>query len=268
MAFLSAGITAGAALPLYETQFDAPAFTAGETVDGIEGWEVLNDPAVVAAGDAALGGQYVQLGSGAILDRAVDGSEGVGELWVQAFFRGRGSNQTLAELDAEIDFPASAIVHFSEANGIEVEDGNGEGTAGDVVALGVPLGQANENTWQKLTLQIDFGAKNWNIWVGGEKKSPASGFGFRSDDVDHLSGFRQMAQGSSGFDGFRVVTLLAGDANGDGSIDAADIVAVVEFLAGGDHDPILMANADLTGTGDVGQGDLNTLIGMLIAAAP
>lgn len=259
---------AGASLPLYQTQFDAPAFTAGQSVDGIEGWQVLNPPATVTSGDAAVGGQYVHLGSGAILDRAFAGTNEHETLWVQAYFRGRGSSQTLSEIEDEIEFPASAILHFSEANGIEAEDGTGDGSAGTVVQIGVPLGEDNEDVWHKITVRLDFDAKAWELWVEDEKHGPADGFGFRSDEVANLTGFRQMTQGQSGFDGFRVVIPLPGDANGDGAIDAADLMAVIEYLAEEGGDPILRGNADLTGNGEVTEDDLNLLAGKLTAMVP
>lgn len=265
--FAAFGI-ATASLPLYQTQFDAPTFTAGDSVDGVEGWQVLSPPATVAAGGAAVGNQFVQLGSGAILDRAFTGTQGEDTLWVQAYFRGRGSSQTLTEIEDEIGFPASAILHFSEANGIEVEDGTGDGAPGPVVQVGVPLGQANQTTWYKITVRLDFEEKAWELWVNDGKRSGEGGFGFRSNQVNNLSGFRQMAQGESGFDGFRVVLPLPGDANGDGAIDAADLVAVIEYLAEPTGDPILRGNADLTGNGDVTEDDLDLLAGKLTAMAP
>ncbi len=252
------------ALPVYESSFESgEGFSVGDFPTTVDRWTVEEAPVSVEGSGAQVGSQFVRLGSGAILDFSLTGSdtEAAGDVvWVEGYFRGAGSDTTLANANYPLT-AASAIVHFSSANGIEVWDGS-QVQGSEPTSLGVALGTDNQDTWFKITIQLTFGAESgWEIWVNDEKKN-SEVLGFRDNTVTSLNGFKNLAQGGADFDGFRIVAQIAGDANGDGAVDAADITRLIEYIANPPSgDPILMGNLDIAGSGDgqVNQDDLVAL---------
>lgn len=256
--------TAGfASKEVYSTSFEAPLYSPG-SISGIQGWtvegatgataEIVNDAAFAFHGD-----QYVSLRNGAILDRNFEGESDLDALdmvWVEGYFRGAGSDVTLEEADyPAVD--ASAIVHFSSVNGIEFLDG-----AGDNSQPGTPVQSAvsslDPGQWYKISIRLNFAEQAWDVWVNNEKQNE-SPLGFKSGGIDRLRGFTNLAQTESAFDRFRIVQPIAGDANGDTKVDAADIVALMEILATGSEDVIVQANASFDGSGIPTEADLEEL---------
>lgn len=273
---LMTGILASSAVSvvsaaIVDTGFETEeGFTEGTSPNGVDNWVVMPqaDDVLVRAGNAAELNQYLELGQGATLDYSftTDQSNAAGNLvWVEGYFRGQGSSATLADaLENYSDNPASAIVHFSSANGIEALDGDGAGS-GTAVSTGTDLGPANEDTWRKITLQLDFDGKEWGIWI--DNSSAAQALGFRDDAVSGLNGFRNLAETQSDFDAFRVVRPLSGDANGDEKLDSADVVKLIDYAADPVDDVILFANANVATAGDsantIDDADVTLLVGML-----
>ncbi len=243
------------ALPLYQTSFEsAEGFSTGTFPASDPKWTVETPPVNISnAAAAADGNQYVELGAGAVLDFSLTAQESsdAGEVvWVEGYFRGEGSDVTLDQAVYPV-VDASAIVHFSQANGIEVLDG----TTGNAVQTGVSLGDGSQ--WFKITIALDFGSKTWEIWVNDAQPGISFPLGFRDTNLTELRGFKNLAQSGADFDGFRVVPQLLGDANGDGKIDAADIVRLLEFITNPPtDDPILFGNADVSGPGGDRDGSI------------
>ncbi|MEQ8820469.1 MAG: hypothetical protein RLY93_09500 [Sumerlaeia bacterium] len=257
---------------LYETSFESAegftantydADTAGSSVAVGDSWSLLAGIAeVVASGETPdSSAQIVRLRDGAQLDRDLSGEVATSdnEVFVEGYFRGAGSGVSLADASYPADQSASAIVHFSSADGIQLLDGNGAGS-GTPVNTSVALGTANEDTWYKLTLFLDFTSQEWDAYVMEEgsatvtKLNTQAPLGFR-DNVTSLNGFRNLAQTASEFDGFRVVKPILGDANGDSLKDGADVVRILEFALNDVTDPILSYNADYNGVGGVTEDD-------------
>lgn len=276
-----AAATGAMALPAYEIANEsfenvAPnpylpgAFSSADTR-----WSVQEEPVtIVASAASALGGQFVQLGSGAILDFNLSESDKAAIddiVWVEGYFRGVGSDVTLSEANYPIT-QASAIVHFSSANGIEVWDGTKSGASAPT-SLGVALGAENAENWYKITIALDFSSKTWNVWVNNEKKN-TSALGFRDNTVTNLNGFKNLAQGGADFDGFRIVRAFLGDANGDSRLDTADVVRLLEFIASPPtDDAILLGNLNLSTSGDtpanpLNANDVTVLVAKIMGAMP
>lgn len=264
---------------LYATSFEAEeGFQEGAALDAASaGWSLTSggeSSAVVTAGDTAEneGSQFVRLASGAIIERGFDFSpssffSGAGQIvWVEGHFRGDGSDVTLANANYSSEM-ASAIVHFSAANGIEYWDGNqaDESAPTQVLIDGEPVALGAQ-AWHKITMRLDFrpegeGGRVYDLWVNG--RNVALGAGFRDKSIASLSGFKNLAQNQADFDGFRVVGPLPGDANGDQVRDPADIVTLAELAASPTPDPIAFANSDLNGDGRINEEDYDQLLGIL-----
>lgn len=264
-AVLTAGV-ASASYPIYSTSFEAPTYTAGNSINGVDGWNVPGGTVTVTANgggtNAQDGSQYVTLSAGSTLQRTISNTDNVNLIWVQGYFRGTGSSVTLASANYT-DTNASAIVHFSQQNGIEMENGNGLGTAGTPVGSGVML---NPTTWYKITIQLNFtpdgnNHKTWKLWVNNVRV-PSNGtqtFGFRNDSVTKLNGFQNLAQSQSLFDDFRVIKPILGDANGDALVDSADLIRLLSYVSGGVPDIIVKTDSDIDADGDVDAMDVDHL---------
>ncbi|MCB2154527.1 dockerin type I repeat-containing protein [bacterium] len=271
-------ILAAAALPaalfanqvVYDTSFEdsgssgAEDYVAGtyNAPDTVGSWNLVAGTATVETGTTPDGSdQLVTLSQSAQFDRDFSSlitTPPADGIFIEGYFRGEGSSLTLSEATYPTDQSASAIVHFSSGNGIELFNGDGSGGLSSVVSANVPLGAGNASTWYKITVYLDFAAQTWDCYVDNAKKN-ASDLGFR-DNVTTLNGFRNLSETATGFDAFRVVIPIRGDANGDASVDAADIVRLVEYVElGSSLDPILAFNADIDGDGSVGASDWQTL---------
>jgi len=253
------------ALPVYQSGFESnEGFAAGAFPTNLPNWTVENPPVNVVSGSGAqASSQFVQLGSGAILDfslTAQETSRAGKTVWVEGYFRGAGSSVTLANANYPVT-EASAIVHFGQTNGIEVWDGT-KAAGAEPTSLGISL---VSNNWYKVTLQLDFDAKSWEIWVNNTKRNTAP-LGFRDSTVNGLNGFKNLAQGGADFDGFRIVRRFLGDSNGDGALDAADLVRIIEYIANAPTaDPIAMGNSNLVGsTSTIDAADLSALKALLL----
>lgn len=107
----------------------------------------------------------------------------------------------------------------------------------------------------------------WDAYVTPQgaalRQLNTSPLGFK-DNVTRLNGFRNLSQSDTFFDGFRVVLPTIGDANGDGLVDYADAVAVVDFVATGSTDPIMAANADASGDGLFTAADAMQILNIIL----
>lgn len=256
-----------------DTSFESSeGFTAGASVDGVNGWAVENDrAATVTQNTAAKGDLFVALSEGAILDYSLSAPQTswAGDfVWVEGFFRGVGSasnlNDALAQYAAQAQ-NSSAIVHFSSVNGIELLDGDGA-NSGNVVQSTVST--ISSDTWYKITLQLDFDAKEWKVWIDGVEQNGGAALGFANGAVNQLNGFKNLAETPSDFDAFRIVRSQPGDANGDSRVDAADLVKLVEYAASGpEGDVIAMTNGNVATEGAsadvIDDSDIAHLAGML-----
>jgi hypothetical protein len=269
-----AGSVAGAA-SLYSTSFEASeGFTATEPLNGVNGWVLsnagadTNPSAVVTAGEAADGSQFVRLDNGAEINRSFTDDQNIAAqkdvIWVEGYFRGTGSDMSLADaIQSYQEGDASAIVHFSQVNGIEFYDGNGTG-GGAVQQSAVTT--LDGNTWYKITIRLNFQEKSWDVWVkpSNGTSTSAMGLGFRDSSITELRGFKNLAQAQADFDAFRVVSAVPGDANGDASIDSADVISLLENIASGEEDVIVMFNGDVNNDGEVNAADVDQLVNNLI----
>lgn len=259
---------------VYSTSFEASqSFPAGvyNAPTTIGTWNLNAGTAEVkatTAGDTPDSTtQYVLLSAGAEFDRSLAGlvPEGQQQVFLQGYFRGEGSSVTLRNDTYPTDEPASAIVHFSTKDGIQLLDGDRAGS-GAVVNTGVPIsGARGATTWLKVSVMLDFSDQTWDLFVSEQGAGGAesiiytdTGLGFR-DDITSLNGFRNLAEASSGFDAFRVVVPQRGDANGDSVLDTADLIAVREAELSGADDPVLGFNADVNGDGSVTSADRASL---------
>jgi hypothetical protein len=220
-------------------------------------WSVLAGSAEVtqnAALPAQLGQYEVVLNNGAVVDQDLAGlvADSSDIVWIEGWFRGVGSNVTLAAANypsAAQGVPASAVIHFSSANGIEFLNGDRAGGAGTVVPAGVPLGAGAASRYFRITVRLDFATRSYDVFVDGVKRN-ATPLGFR-DNVSRLNGFRNLAENEARFDGFRIVLPEPGDANGDGEVSSADLVKALDYVTYSPdiYDPIFAANVG-TGTQD------------------
>lgn len=272
-ALLLAPFVGNAAEVLYETSFEdsgqgsAEDFPAGDFLapQTIGSWELVTGEATVRAGDAIDGLQFVTLSAGAQFDRSFAAditSASTGGVFIEGWFRGTGSTLDLARAVYPADEEASAIVHFSADEGIQLLDGDRAGGEGQIVSTAFPLGNQRATVWHRITVYLDFDAQTWSCYI---RELGQSGFetypelGFRND-VSSLKGFRNLAESASDFDAFRVVAPTLGDANGDGVLDAADVVRVTEYSISGADDPILQFNADMDRNGSVDGSDVAILV--------
>lgn len=264
---------------IYETSFendgtaDAVAPGTYNAPASLGTWSLTSGTAVVGAGDTPDGSaQLVTLSAGAQLDRAFgpDITGQIGDIvFVEGFSRTAGSSLQLQNAVYPAGESVSAIVHFSQTAGIQLLNGDRAGGAGTIIDTEFDLGPGRSGDWHRITVKLDFATQDYDVHI---RRLPEPGYvsytglGFR-DNVSSLNGFRNMAEGALDFDAFRVVLPFAGDANGDGVIDVADVVRVAEYIRNGADDPILAFNADLTSTGAVGNEDLSILVD-LVAGGP
>lgn len=250
----------------YSTSFETPTFSAGPLTETVDGWELETGSANIVSEDLTsegLGMQHVNLGAGAILNRQLrdlnpDGAE---TLWVEGHFRGQGSSTTLS--DAIYDMSsASAIVHFSMDNGIELGDGNGEG---GMTATASGISSLNPQAWYRITIRLNFTDQMWDVWISGDGQNVSqTGLGFIQNGIDGLNGFKNLAQDSADFDAFRVVFPVLGDANGDAQVDSADVVAVVDGALSQTSNPIVFGNGDVNADGILDATDQNIIRDLIL----
>lgn len=205
----------------------------------------IGGEAVVAAESGVpAGGRVLAFSGAAALERNFPGHES-GIRWVEGWHRGSGGELALAEADyptAEDGIPAAALVHFSASNGIELLDGDGSGGGTPVVAQR-PAWRGAGGTWTRVTMRIDYGAREWVCYLDGQRAHEGS-LGFR-DNSATPTGLHLRAGTGEAADALRVLVPVPGDANTDGVVDAADVVAARRYLS---YDP---ATYDIIGVGNV-----------------
>ncbi len=249
----------------YKTNFEASeGFVAGNTINGQDGWEV--DP---SGGDAKItdsiaqsGTQSVMLEANSQIDKPLAAAVGDTIVWMEGYFRGAGTTAEPSFPGSDV-LPASAIVFFSSTNGIQCYDGDGSGSGSWV---NTSISSLDEGTWYKITIRQDYTGKTWKCYVDNAQ-SPDQELGFRDDTVTTLNGFRNFADTVSYLDAFRVLPGKKGDTNGDGKVDAADVITLINDPDGSGFDIIQQDNADVNGDESINATDLNALIDKLLGVS-
>lgn len=282
LAVVALGATASAQT-LFRTSFEASDADGNYTTGALSGqpgtsvnWLTLSGTAEVTNDSgigAPAGSQFVLLDEGAQIDRDLS-SLGVTQniIWVEGWFRGTGSAVSLAEANyptAEQGTQASAVIHFSAVNGVELLNGT-RGTPAEATVVPTNISEFNPNTWYRITLRLNFTTQSWDAYADGIKLNEEP-LGFR-DNVTALNGFRNLSEARSYFDGFRVVRPMDGDANGDNETDSADLIAMIEYVAFNpdSYDPIFVANVAKEGILDengrlvVSSNDVLTLTAQIL----
>ena len=250
----------------YNTKFEASeGFVAGNTINGQNGWAV--DP---SGGDAKItnamaqgGTQSVALEANSQIDKPLTAAAGDTAVWMEGYFRGAGTTAEPSFPGSDV-LPASAIVFFSATNGIQCFDGDGAGLGSWVNTSVTSL---DEDSWYKITIRQDYTAKTWKCYINNVK-SPDQELGFRDNEVTTLNGFRNFADTVSYLDTFRVIPAKKGDSNGDGKVDAADVISLINDPDGSGFDIIQKDNADVDSNGSIEAADLNALIDLLLGITP
>lgn len=258
IAALALTASAPASRVIYQTGFDtgeSVTWTAGASIESVDNWSVLAGDAKVTASDAHAGDQAVELAANTVINRDISSSENI--VWVRGWFKGAGSTGTP-------DFPptplASAIIFFG-STGIQAWNGDGNGGAGNgFVATGESLSAA---TWTQVMLRLNYASKNYDVYVNNARTN--QGLGFR-DNLTALQGFQNLASETSFFDSFAVVERVVFDANGDGAINVADLVTIVNEIAsaGTITNPIYRDNADHNSDGAIDATDRTALANSLL----
>ena len=242
----------------YETGFEASeGFTAGQSIDGQNGWQVLStgaDATVIDDAAAQEGGQSVSLEANSQIDKPLTAGAEDSIIWMEGYFKGSGTS-------AEPDFPdtpaASAIVFFG-SDGIKCYNGDQPAeTAWEEAGV-----SPQSDSWIKISIRQNYTTKKWRCYID-ESPAPDKDLGFR-DDVASLNGFRNFADTASFLDAFRVIPAKKGDANADGKVDAADIVTLINDPSGSAMGLIEKDNADVDDDGGIDADDLDSLISQMI----
>lgn len=58
--------------------------------------------------------------------------------------------------------------------------------------------------------------------------------------------------------------ILIGDVNGDGLVNIADVVCLINYILTGDETNIILANADLNGDGSINISDAVALVNIIL----
>ncbi len=252
---------------LYQTDFEAAAppapayvdtdgttFTPGDLIKNKPNWGNSNDQAVITNNQSDQGSQALQLNPTALVDRTISGAPENQVIWIEAYFKGPGSDAATPTYPA--DPPASSIVHFSKTNGIQMYDGTGT----TWIQAKDPYKAINQDLWYQITLRQDYIQKKWDCFVDGVKQND-NVLGFRDGTVTKLNGFMNLSDTVSYLDHLVVIQAEQGDANGDSQIDSADVVRAIMIAA--QPAPALSliwgGNADVTGTGGNPDGVVNDL---------
>ena len=260
--FLLGTLAWGADQIPYKTSFEASeGFVAGNSINGQAGWEV--DP---SGGDAKItdtmaqsGSQSVALEANSQIDKPLAAAAGDTAVWMEGYFRGAGTTAEPSFPGSDV-LPASAIVFFSATNGIQCFDGDGAGLGSWVNTTVTSL---DEDSWYKITIRQDYTAKTWKCYINSAQ-SPDQELGFRDNEVTTLNGFRNFADTVSYLDNFRVIPAKKGDTNGDGKVDASDVITLINDPDGSGFDIIQGDNADVDSNGSVEAADLSALIDILL----
>ena len=181
-------------------------------------------------GSAEVEQQDLRVQDAAVLDEGVlvqrpFAAAGSEIIYIESWQDGAGAEHTLAAANypsAAEGLDAAAIVHFSAENGIELLDGDGVGG-------GVPraTGQSVGSGSQSITLRLDYSQKQWECWLAQDRSAGAV-LGFRGNSATPTS-FTMLAATRERTEGLRIVRHLVGDANVDGLVDAADIIAAENY---------------------------------------
>jgi len=247
---------ASASTVVYQTGFetsDNAGFVSGATIASVDSWSVLAGDAKIGTTTVQAGSQAVELAANTVIDRNISSASSV--VWVQGWFRGAGSA-------GSPNFPASpaasAIVFFGSTD-IQALNGNGSG-GGTFSGTGVALSAA---AFTKVALRLDYQARDYDVYVNDALE--LTGMGFR-DNVAQLNGFQNLASEASFFDTFSVIARAQYDANGDRSINVADLVTIVNEITtpGTITNPIWRDNADGNGDNAINATDRGALVNQIL----
>ncbi len=252
---LALAVSVVPARDLFSTSFESgEGYAVGEDIGTKTDWTTnLQDVAVITDAEAGDGTQSLQLNVGAVVDRQISGATANEAAWIEAYFKGPGSPAATPSYPDSP--PASAIIHFSATNGIQLYDGTGQ-----TWEQAVDHATIDANKWYQVTLRQDYLTQKWDCFIDGTKQNSAA-LGFRDASVTKLNGFMNLSDTTSYLDNLRVVEALRGDANGDETVDSADLVRTIQIA--NDPAPALAliwgGNADLTGSTGTPDGVIDTL---------
>lgn len=241
----------------YSTGFDStdsPAFAAG-SLNGQNGWTVPTGTASIQTTTFQGGDQAVMLDADSEVRKSFTAT-GLSKVWIDAYFRGAGSTATP---NYPSDPKASAIVHFSKSNGIQCFNGDG---AGNYTAVDTSVA-LNETQWYRISILQNYTNHTWDCYVDTVKKN-TSALGFLWNDVSSFNGFINFSGEPSYLDTFRVISALAGDANGDGKLDIADVVKTINLMHDATPDFILKMNVDTNGNGTIDSAELQAVVNAIL----
>ncbi|MBN1478249.1 hypothetical protein JXA47_15950 [Candidatus Sumerlaeota bacterium] len=247
----------GASPVLVEADFDGAEYSLG-SLDGQNGWTVLQGTAtIVDDGAAHSGARSVSLAQNTVVDRSIS-APGQAIVWTRTHFRGAGT-------DVAPNYPsgeaASAIVHFSSTDGIQLADGDGAGGYSAWVNTGVSID--DDGTWYEILIRQDYTNQLWDCYIDGTLEG--QDLGFRDNSVTQLNGFRQYAGVASSMDTFLTRYRSPGDLDGDGDSDASDVVLNVNAENSPPTDPIAFSDADFDDDGVIEPEDVTATVNLILS---
>lgn len=266
-AILALGLAVGIAPAfevVYQTGFEAAQGFNQAEFSNVDGWVVQNGVARVSTTVFRNGSQSLELPANTTIDRSfVDVTSLANQriVWVQGYFRGTGSAGTpdfagIQDASAVLFFGNTAIQAFQGSGAL---DGNGS-----FVSTGR---QISNSAWTRILLKLDFQLKNYDVYIVPEGQSLStasltnSALSFRNN-VSRLNGFQSLASETSFIDDFSVLVRVPFDANGDGVVNVADLVTVVNAINTPStlSDPILRTNADANLDGQLTTADRDAIL--------
>jgi len=200
-------------LPFVETFETDPAVMAGAqgAIDGQHGWAA--DAGAVVQDDVAWEfNQAAELNSAALRHGFEDGQTGVWSVFATKW--------VLGGIDyASIPANATVIFWANEGGTLSAYDGQ------TPIDTGVSL---NTSKWVRVQMQSDYVAKQWSLWVDGEKQ--IDHYGFYSPELSGFTrvGFRSYDESTLYVDDVRIGTAAwnpkPGDTDGDGLDDNWEVL--------------------------------------------
>lgn len=181
----------------YSSGFEQPTFTVGPLPQ--DGWTAVAGAPAIQNSVVFEGSQSLEVPSGGATEKTFTTSAGQ-TLWLDG--RTRVTPEDGAP-DPTLLRDGSTFLFFDSTLGILGLDGDGSGS-GTWLQTGV---NPAAGTWVRITIKMDFTAKDWDIYI--DENLELSGLGFRNNTIDRLNGFsidHQNSTSSSYLDAFSVDT--------------------------------------------------------------
>jgi len=192
---LTALVSSAAARDVYSTNFERPAFTAGSTLAGQDGWiapPVLSPAAaVITTGKPRQGKQSLQVSGSALesqdfINEATEGYyDAIGSYRRNVDYDTGGTQTVIVSAHVRVDGAATNTNFFSTsiaAIGLD-DEGNASGvgelaissdghvygsSSQDLVPTFLTSAPITLNQWHDLAIQVDFAAREYSFYVDGE----------------------------------------------------------------------------------------------------